>query len=73
MLWEMLTGRQLFSGETVSHVLADVLRAPIDLDAIRLLDQATAIPLSGPEPAAGPAPCKAKNSVSAVANNRNRS
>jgi eukaryotic-like serine/threonine-protein kinase len=31
VLWEMLTGRPLFSGETVSHTLADVLRAPIDL------------------------------------------
>src|SRR5262245_60951902 len=30
VLWEMLTGRPLFSGgETVSHVLADVLRADI--------------------------------------------
>src|SRR6185503_18438910 len=28
---EMLTGRAMFSGETVSHTLADVLRAPIDL------------------------------------------
>ena len=31
VLWEMLTGRRLFDGETVSHTLADVLRAPIDL------------------------------------------
>ena len=30
LLWEMLTGKQLFSGETISHTLADVLRAPID-------------------------------------------
>ena len=28
VLWEMLTGRGLFSGETVSHTLADVLRGP---------------------------------------------
>ncbi len=34
VLWEMLTGKQLFSGETVSHTLADVLRAPIDLDKL---------------------------------------
>ena len=27
----MLTGRELFSGETVSHTLADVLRAEIDV------------------------------------------
>ena len=31
VLWEMVTGRRLFDGETVSHTLADVLRAPIDL------------------------------------------
>src|SRR5215468_10032617 len=31
VLWEMLTGSRLFAGgETVSHTLADVLRAPID-------------------------------------------
>jgi Tol biopolymer transport system component len=30
MLWEMLTGQRLFNGETVSHTLADVLRAEID-------------------------------------------
>ena len=34
VLWEMLTGRRLFAGETVSHTLADVLRAPLDLDAL---------------------------------------
>jgi serine/threonine-protein kinase len=31
VLWEMLTGRELFSGETISHTLADVLRAEIDV------------------------------------------
>jgi serine/threonine protein kinase len=31
VLWEMLTGQRLFAGETVSHTLADVLRAEIDL------------------------------------------
>ena len=31
VLWEMLTGKRLFDGETISHTLADVLRAPIDL------------------------------------------
>jgi serine/threonine protein kinase len=31
VLWEMLTGRQLFEGKTISHTLADVLRAGIDL------------------------------------------
>ena len=31
VLWELLTGKRLFGGgETVSHVLADVLRAPVD-------------------------------------------
>jgi serine/threonine-protein kinase len=30
VVWEMLCGRSLFNGETVSHVLADVLRGPID-------------------------------------------
>jgi eukaryotic-like serine/threonine-protein kinase len=34
VLYEMLTGRRLFDGETVSHTLADVLRAPIDLDKL---------------------------------------
>jgi Tol biopolymer transport system component len=34
VLWEMLTGQQLFAGETVSHTLADVLRAPIDFDKL---------------------------------------
>ena len=31
VLWEMLSGRRLFDGETVSHTLADVLRSGIDL------------------------------------------
>ena len=30
VLWEMLTGRRLFDGETVSHTLAGVLRDEID-------------------------------------------
>ncbi len=35
VLFEMLTGAPLFEGgETVSHVLADVLRAPIDLSKL---------------------------------------
>jgi len=32
MLWEMLVGRRLFDGETISHTLADVLRADIDFN-----------------------------------------
>ena len=34
VLWEMLTGRRLFDGETISHTLADVLRGPIDFDKL---------------------------------------
>ena len=34
VLWEMLTGRRLFEGETVSDTLAAVLRAEIDLAAL---------------------------------------
>ena len=30
MLYELLTGKRLFDGETVTHTLADVVRAPID-------------------------------------------
>jgi Tol biopolymer transport system component len=34
VLWEMLTGRRLFDGETVSHVLAAVLTREPDLTAV---------------------------------------
>jgi len=34
VLYEMLSGRRLFAGETVSHTLADVLRSPIDLASL---------------------------------------
>jgi serine/threonine-protein kinase len=34
LLWEMLTGRRMFDGETISHTLADVLRADIEFDAL---------------------------------------
>ena len=34
VLWEMLTAKRLFTGETMSHTLADVLRAPIDFSAL---------------------------------------
>jgi hypothetical protein len=34
VLWEMLTGQRLFDGETISHTLADVLRAPIDFEKL---------------------------------------
>jgi Tol biopolymer transport system component len=34
VLWEMLTGNKLFEGETVSHVLASVLKDEADLDVL---------------------------------------
>ena len=34
VLWEMVTGQKLFEGETVSHVLASVLKDDVDLDAL---------------------------------------
>ena len=34
VLWEMLTGRKLFEGDTVSDVLAAVLRSDLDLDEL---------------------------------------
>jgi serine/threonine protein kinase len=34
VLHEMLTGRRLFQGDTVAHLLADVLRGPIDLEQL---------------------------------------
>jgi len=34
VLWEMLTGHKLFEGETLSHVLASVLKDQVDLDEL---------------------------------------
>jgi len=34
VLFEMLTGRPLFEGETISHVLADVIKGEIDLSRL---------------------------------------
>jgi serine/threonine protein kinase len=34
VLWEMLTGHKLFEGETVSHVLAAVLKDDVDLEEL---------------------------------------
>jgi Tol biopolymer transport system component len=34
VLWEMLTGHKLFEGETISHVLASVLKDEVDLDEL---------------------------------------
>ena len=34
LLWEMLSGRKLFAGDTVSDVMASVLKTEIDLDAL---------------------------------------
>ena len=42
VLWEMLTGHKLFDGETVSHVLAAVLKDEVNLDE---LPPETPIPL----------------------------
>ena len=58
VLFEMLTGKRLFDGETVSHTLADVLRAPIGSTRFppgRRARFATAAPMPGsrcPKPAA---------------------
>ena len=34
VLFEMLSGQRLFSGETIAHTVADVLRAPIDVSKL---------------------------------------
>src|SRR5262249_12333101 len=34
VLWEMLTGRRLFGGETISRTLAEVLKGDIDFNAL---------------------------------------
>lgn len=34
MFYELLVGRKLFDGETVSETMAEVLKAPLDLDAL---------------------------------------
>jgi hypothetical protein len=34
VFFEMLSGQRLFGGETIAHTLADVLRAPIDVDKL---------------------------------------
>ena len=34
VLWEMLTGRRLFAGETVTHTIAEVMRGPIDFNQL---------------------------------------
>ena len=34
VLWEMLSGRRLFGGDTVVHTLADVLRSSIEFDKL---------------------------------------
>src|SRR5262249_42630669 len=34
VLWEMLAGRRLFAGESVTEILAEVLRGPIDLSQL---------------------------------------
>ncbi len=34
VVWEMLSGQRLFGGDTVVHMLADVLRRPIEFDKL---------------------------------------
>jgi serine/threonine protein kinase/Tol biopolymer transport system component len=34
VLYEMLAGQRLFTGDSVAHILADVLRAPIDFEKL---------------------------------------
>jgi serine/threonine protein kinase len=34
VLWELLCGSALFSGETVTHTIADVMRAEIDVNKL---------------------------------------
>jgi len=34
LLWEMLTGQRLFAGDSITDILADVLRADIDVDTL---------------------------------------
>jgi Tol biopolymer transport system component/predicted Ser/Thr protein kinase len=34
VVWEMLTGRRMFQGETVAQTLADVINAPIEFDRL---------------------------------------
>ena len=34
VLWEMITGASYSGAETISHTLADVLRAPIDFASL---------------------------------------
>src|SRR6187399_1764416 len=34
VMWEMLSGRRLFGGDTIVHTLADVLRRSIEFDAL---------------------------------------
>jgi serine/threonine-protein kinase len=41
VLYEMLTGKRLFDGETVSHTLASVLQGPIDFGALPKATPAT--------------------------------
>jgi Tol biopolymer transport system component len=34
VLWEMLSGRRLFHGDSVAEILVEVLKGPVDLDAL---------------------------------------
>ena len=47
VLWEMLAGRQMFEGETISHVLAAVLTREPDLTAVPLRVRHLLTPMPG--------------------------
>jgi serine/threonine protein kinase len=51
LLWEMLSGRKLFEGETVSHTLAHVLTAQPDWSALPSSTTPPALPREGPQEA----------------------
>ena len=54
VLWEMLTGRKLFEGDTVSDVLASVLKEAPDLEALPQDTPPAAAPIGGALSGAGP-------------------
>jgi hypothetical protein len=50
VLWQMLIGKQLFSGDTVAHILANVINSAVDFSKlpettpIPIRDSAAAVP-----------------------------
>ena len=61
LLWEMLTGRSLFAGDTVTDVIAAVVTKEPDLDAPAARDTARGATPAGPLPAQGPAHAAARH------------